>query len=63
VTSNGVEIGTFRAGSTSPLFGVLGSAVLRKGSVEDGDVVEVAGARATVAPWCVYDPDKKRPRA
>jgi len=42
---------------------VLGSAVLRAGSVEDGDVVEVGGVRATVAPWCVYDPEKKRPRA
>jgi len=59
----GVEIGTFRAGSTSPTFGVLGSAVLRRGAVEDGDTVEVDGVSATVAPWCVYDPDKKRPRA
>ena len=63
VTRDGVEVGTFRAGSTSPTFGVLGSAVLRAGSVEDGDVVEVGGVSATVAPWCVYDPEKKRPRA
>jgi aminomethyltransferase len=63
VTRDAVEIGIFRAGSTSPTFGVLGSAVLRKGSVEDGDVVEVGGVRATVAPWCVYDPEKRRPRA
>jgi aminomethyltransferase len=63
VTRDGVEIGTFRAGSTSPAFGVIGAAVLARGSVEDGEVVDVGGVTATVAPWCVYDPEKRRPRA
>ncbi len=62
VTKDGIVIGTWRAGSESPAFGMIGGAVLDRGTVSDGDTVEVGGVPATVLPWGIYDPEKKRPR-
>jgi aminomethyltransferase len=63
VTVGGVEVGTWRTGSDSPLFGNIGGAILRTDIADDGTVVEVLGQPATVMPWGLYDPEKKRPRS
>jgi len=63
VLLDGEEVGTWRTGSDSPLYGNIGGAILRSDIAVDGAQVEVAGAVATVMPWGLYDPEKLRPRA
>lgn len=63
VMLDGAEVGTWRTGTDSPLYGNMGGAIMRKEFAIDGLVVEVAGSAATVSPWGPYDPGKKRPRS
>ncbi len=63
VLLDGAEVGTWRTGSDSPLYGNIGGAILRSDVAVDGTQVEVAGAVATIRPWGLYDPEKARPRA
>lgn len=67
VTRGGQEIGTMTSVTDSPLFGVIGLAVLDANHSADGTHVEVAlgegTAPATVDVLSVYDPNKERPRS
>ncbi len=63
VLLDGEVVGTWRTGSDSPLYGNIGGAILRSDIAVDGARVTVEGAPATVMPWGLYDPQKKRPRS
>jgi aminomethyltransferase len=63
VLLDGEEVGTWRTGSDSPLYGNIGGAILRTDVAVDGTTVTVLGAPATIRPWGLYDPDKTRPRS
>ncbi|HEV8565069.1 MAG TPA: aminomethyltransferase family protein [Actinomycetota bacterium] len=66
VTANGEEIGVLTSPATSPLFGNLGLAILRRDAAADGSEVQVAAAAGTidgtVDVLAVYDPKKEKPR-
>lgn len=62
VIKDGENVGVFRCGVESFAFGNIGGAILNKEVAVDGETVEVDGQRATVHPWGIYDPEKKRPR-
>jgi aminomethyltransferase len=63
VTKDGAEVGTATSPTLSPAFGPISLAILDAGVSTEGEKVEVAGAVATVAPICIHDPDKKKPRS
>ncbi len=63
VTKDGVEVGKVTSPSTSPIFGSIALAMLDTAVSADGEKVEVGGAVATIAPVCIFDPEKKRPRS
>ena len=67
VTKGGEPIGTLTSPADSPLFGVIGLAVLDTNHAADGTEVDVAlgdgTVRATVAEPSLYDPKKERPRS
>ena len=69
VTQDGREVGIVRSPCQSPTFDmqVIGMAAIERGLVNDGQRVEVAvgdgTAGATVAPFPLYDTDKRRPRS
>jgi aminomethyltransferase len=67
VTKDGEAIGTLTSPTSSPLFGVIGLAVIRADHAADGTEVEVAledgTATGTVAGPSLYDPEKRRPRS
>lgn len=63
VTRDGVTVGTTRAWVESPVFGAIGGAILNKNLAVAGDKVQAEGKDATVHPWGIYDPEKKRPRS
>lgn len=67
VTRDGEVVGTLTSPCRSPLFGVIGMAVLRPEVAEEGSTVDVALGEgrtpATVAHLPLYDPDKTRPRS
>ncbi len=67
VTRGGEEIGTVTSATDSPLFGVIGLAVLGTDHAADGTEVEVALGEGTVPAkvdvLSVYDPNKERPRS
>jgi aminomethyltransferase len=69
VTQNGREVGIVRSPCQSPTFdmAVIGMASIDRDLVNDGQRVEVAlgdgTAGATVAPFPIYDTDKRRPRS
>jgi aminomethyltransferase len=69
VTQDGREVGIVRSPCHSPTFDmqVIGMAAIERGLVNDGQRVEVAvgdgTTGATVAPFPLYDTDKRRPRS
>ncbi|MCJ7832439.1 MAG: aminomethyltransferase family protein [Actinobacteria bacterium] len=63
VTKDGQPVGVAREGIESPAFGNIAGACLAKEVAVDGETVEVNGVRASVHPWGIYDPEKKRPRS
>jgi aminomethyltransferase len=69
VTQNGNEVGIVRSPCQSPSFdmAVIGMAAIDRALVSDGQRVEVAlgdgTVGATVAPFPIYDTDKRRPRS
>ncbi len=69
VTRDGREVGVVRSPCQSPTFDmqVIGMAAIERDLVQDGQQVEVAlgdsGVSASVAPFPVYDTDKRRPRS
>jgi aminomethyltransferase len=67
VTKGGEPIGTLTSPTDSPLFGVIGLAVLDANHAADGTEVDVVlgdgTVRATVAELSLYDPKKERPRS
>jgi aminomethyltransferase len=69
VTLDGEDVGIVRSPRQSPTFEmeVIGMAAIDRGLVQDGQRVEVAlgggTAGATVAPFPVYDTEKRRPRS
>ncbi len=67
VTKGGEPIGTLTSPADSPLFGVIGLAVLDADHAADGTEVHVAlgdgTVKATVAELSLYDPQKLRPRS
>jgi aminomethyltransferase len=69
VTLDGAEVGIVRSPCQSPTFDmeVIGMASVDRGLVEDGQRVEVAlggsTVGATVAPFPLYDTEKRRPRS
>ena len=67
VKKDGEEIGTCTSTADSPLFGVIGLAILDSNQAADGTAVDVAlgdgSVSATVAELSVYDPKKERPRS
>ena len=68
VTKDGEPAGTLTSPCESPTIGqAIGLAVLEARFARTGETVEVAvadaTARATVADFPIYDPEKKRPRA
>ncbi len=69
VTKDGNDVGIVRSPCQSPTFNmeVIGMAAIDRALVSDGERVEVAvgdgTAGATVAPFPLYDTDKRRPRS
>lgn len=69
VTLDGQDVGILRSPCQSPTFEmqVIGMATIDRGLVRDGQHVEVAlgagAVDATVAPFPVYDTEKRRPRS
>ena len=69
VTRHGAEVGIVRSPCQSPTFDmqVIAMAAINRDLVNDGERVEVAvgdgTAAATVAPYPLYDTDKRRPRS
>jgi aminomethyltransferase len=69
VTADGREVGVVRSPCKSPTFDmqVIGMAAIDRDLVKDGQRVEVAigdgTAGATVAPFPLYDTEKRRPRS
>ena len=69
VTQDGREVGIVRSPCQSPTFDmqVIAMAAIERGLVNDGQRVEVAvgdgTVGATVAPFPLYDTDKRRPRS
>jgi aminomethyltransferase len=67
VTIGGERVGTLTSPADSPLFGVIGLAVLATDRSADGTRVDVAlgdgTVPATVTELSVYDPKKERPRS
>jgi aminomethyltransferase len=69
VTQDGREVGIVRSPCRSPTFDmqVIAMAAIERGLVNDGQRVEVAvgdgTVGATVAPFPLYDTDKRRPRS
>ncbi|MEX0754090.1 MAG: aminomethyltransferase family protein [Actinomycetota bacterium] len=67
VRRGGEEVGTLTSAAESPLFGVIGLAVLRTDQATNGTELEVAvdggTAKATVDDLSIYDPNKRKPRA
>jgi aminomethyltransferase len=69
VTREGDEVGIVRSPCRSPTFGgaVIAMAAIDRGLVRDGERVDVAvgsgSAGASVAPFPLHDPEKRRPRA
>ena len=69
VTLDGQEVGIVRSPCQSPTFDmqVIGMASIDRGLVQDGQRVEVAlgggTVGATVAPFPLYDTEKRRPRS
>jgi aminomethyltransferase len=55
-------VGMVTSPTTSPRLGAIGLAILRRDVATDGMKLEVGEGVATVAPLCLYDPEKKRPR-
>ena len=69
VTKDGTEVGIVRSPCQSPTFDmeVIGMASIDRSLVNDGEQLQVAlgdgTATATVAPFPLYDTDKRRPRS
>jgi len=69
VTLDGQDVGILRSPCQSPTFGtqVIGMAAIDRGLVRDGQSVDVAlgggTVGATVAPFPLYDTEKRRPRS
>ncbi len=69
VTRDGTEVGIVRSPCQSPTFDmeVIAMASIDRSLVDDGEQVQVATgdgtATATVAPFPLYDTDKRRPRS
>ena len=64
VKHKGAEVGIVRGGAQeSPRFGCLAGARIAKSAAADGTDVEVDGQKATVHPWGIYDPERKKPRS
>jgi glycine cleavage system aminomethyltransferase T len=68
VTVDGSDVGIVRSPCKSPTFGeVLAMAAIDRRLVHDGERVDVAlgdgTVGATVAPYPLYDTEKKRPRS
>ena len=69
VTLDGREVGIVRSPCKSPTFDmeVIGMAAIDRGLVKDGQRVEVAIGEGTtggtVAPFPLYDTEKRRPRS
>jgi glycine cleavage system T protein (aminomethyltransferase) len=69
VTRDGGDVGIVRSPCQSPTFDmqVIAMASIDRGLVNDGEQVQVAvgdaTATATVAPFPLYDTDKRRPRS
>jgi aminomethyltransferase len=69
VTLDGADVGIVRSPCQSPTFDmqVIAMASIDRGLVNDGEQVQVAvgdaTATATVAPFPLYDTDKRRPRS
>ena len=63
VTKDGAEVGVVTSPAVSPRLGTIGLAILNADAAVDGEKVEVGDVVATVATLCLYDPEKKRPRA
>jgi aminomethyltransferase len=62
ITVNGEPAGVAREGIESPTFGNIAGACLKREFAADGQRVDVGGVAATVHPWGIYDPERKRPR-
>jgi len=62
VTRGGEEVGTVTSPTASPRMGTLGLAVLSADAAAEGSELQVGGAKATVGPLSIFDPEKKRPR-
>src|SRR5262249_5657759 len=68
VTKDGRPVGTLTSPTASPLFGVIGIAILETASAGEGERVDVALGEGTVpatvaAQAALYDPEKRRPRS
>ena len=68
VTKDGEPAGTLRSPAESPTLGkIIGMTVLETRLAAKGTELDVAvgsgTARATVADFPIYDPEKRRPRA
>ena len=63
VLKDNQPVGQYRTGAETPSYGNIGGAILNKEVAVDGETVFVRGVGATVHPWGIYDPEKKRPRS
>jgi aminomethyltransferase len=64
VMYEGAAVGVVGGGAAeSPKFGPIVGARIAKSAAVDGTKVEVEGVEATVAPWSIYDPEKKKVRS
>ncbi len=66
IIKDGVAVGTVRSSAVSPLLGIIAFAYVNTELSEDGTNVLVVAedklVKAEVAPICVFDPEKKKPR-
>jgi aminomethyltransferase len=67
VTKDGAEVGVLTSPATSPAFGPIGLAILRRDVADEGTEVDVALGEgtvpATVDVLAIVDPEKHRPRS
>jgi glycine cleavage system aminomethyltransferase T len=67
LTKDGGPAGVLTSPTRSPMFGMIGLAVLESTFAENGTRLDVAAgdgtAASTVDVLPIYDPEKKRPRA
>ncbi len=63
VTKESRDIGVVRCSIESPRFGNIAGARIARDHAGEGTEVEVGGRKATVRPWGIYDPERRRPRS